>query len=247
MAGDLGLITSANPPLAAIASEFAVPRNIKKSAFLPTRTKACDLLVFNIGQLVTNADTALYRRDPSLSPPPAGPKTGLTMGMVGLASNVAMAVIDGEVVDVGPSPQFADHYTATATVDAGGALVSPGFVDPHTHPVFASHRALEFEMRLKGTSYEEIAVQGGGILNSVRKLRAMGETELLARTLRVFDEFIKHGTTTIEAKTGYGLDAENELKMLRVLSDLHDSHFLDVAITFLGAHEVPDEFRINGQ
>jgi imidazolonepropionase len=152
-------------------------------------------------------------------------------------------------------------------VDARGGVVMPGFVDSHSHPVFAATRVEEFEMRLRGSSYERIAAAGGGILNSAKRLRATPEKTLLENLQRWSAEFLRHGTTTLEAKSGYGLDVDSELKMLRVIrranvceSKLHlrreadavaitnRSHVvLELVPTFLGAHAIPEEYRKNRQ
>lgn len=128
-------------------------------------------------------------------------------------------------------------------VDAGGRLVTPGLVDSHTHPAFAEPRAAEFEMRNRGKSYQEIAAEGGGIRSSVRALRAISEDELVERMLPRLDRFLELGTTTIEAKSGYGLTTEHELKQLRAIRRCNESHPLDLLPTLLAAHEIPDEYR----
>lgn len=128
-------------------------------------------------------------------------------------------------------------------IDAKGMIALPGFVDSHAHPVFAETREMEFEMRNQGKSYLEIAEQGGGIRNSVRKLRALSEDELYKRTLTRIQSFLANGTTTLEAKSGYGLTLDDEIKMLKVIKRLATELDLELVPTFLGAHEIPDEFR----
>lgn len=128
-------------------------------------------------------------------------------------------------------------------LNAKGMIALPGFVDAHAHPIFAETREMEFEMRNQGKSYQEIAAQGGGIRNSVRKLRALSEDELYNRSLERVKTFLVNGTTTVEAKSGYGLTLTDELKMLRVIRRLSNELDLELIPTFLGAHEVPDEFR----
>ena len=132
---------------------------------------------------------------------------------------------------------------ATTVVDAGGGVVTPGLVDPHTHAVFAATRESEFAMRVEGMSYEEVAEAGGGIRSSVRALRAADADELRDNGRNTLDRMLEYGTTTVEIKSGYGLSLDAELKMLRVISELSDTHVLDVVPTFLGAHEFPDEWR----
>ncbi|MGB2696524.1 MAG: imidazolonepropionase, partial [Candidatus Zixiibacteriota bacterium] len=122
-------------------------------------------------------------------------------------------------------------------------VVSPGFVDPHTHPIFAATREEEFELRIKGKSYQEISQAGGGIKSSVRKLRKCSKEELIKLTLPRLDKFLSYGTTTIEAKSGYGLSLEDEIKSLEVIKELNSIHPLDLIPTFLGAHHVPDEYK----
>ncbi len=128
-------------------------------------------------------------------------------------------------------------------VDARGCVVMPGFVDSHSHPAFAASRVKEYEMRLRGKSYEQIAAAGGGILNSARKVRAASEEKLLEHLRHWSAEFLRHGTTTLEAKSGYGLDLESELKMLHVIRRANKEGALDLVPTFLGAHAIPAEFR----
>jgi len=128
-------------------------------------------------------------------------------------------------------------------LDVGGRVVLPGFVDAHTHLVHAANRAEEYELKIRGASYEEIARKGGGILNSVKKLRAATAEALKPRTHRALQEFAAHGTTTIEAKSGYGLDLANELKILRLHKELEKEQPIEIVSTFLGAHVVPAEYR----
>jgi len=128
-------------------------------------------------------------------------------------------------------------------IDATGKVVAPGFVDPHTHPIFFGTRENEFEMRVQGKSYREIAEAGGGIRFSVRQLRTASKEQLIQHALPYLDRFIQYGTTTIEAKSGYGLSLEDEIKSLEVIQELNRIHPIDLIPTFLGAHEIPDEYR----
>ena len=128
-------------------------------------------------------------------------------------------------------------------IQANGRLVTPGLVDSHTHPAFAEPRAAEFEMRNLGKSYQDIAAAGGGIRASVRSLRAISEDELVERMLPRLDRFLQYGTTTLEAKSGYGLSTEQELKQLRAIRHCNQEHPLDLVPTLLAAHEIPDEYR----
>jgi imidazolonepropionase len=128
-------------------------------------------------------------------------------------------------------------------VDVGGRVVLPGFVDSHTHLIHAASRAEEYELKIQGASYEEIARKGGGILNSVKKLRAATTEQLKQRARGVLEEFASYGTTTVEAKSGYGLDVASELNILRLQRELGDEQPMEIVSTFLGAHLVPSEFR----
>jgi len=130
-------------------------------------------------------------------------------------------------------------------IDAGGGLVTPGFVDAHTHPVFNETRELEFEMRVMGKSYQEIAAAGGGIRASVRSLQSVKYPDLKSKVKQRLVDFLSYGTTTIEAKSGYGLTTAGELLSLQLLKELADDHPLDISRTFLGAHDYPDEYRHN--
>jgi len=136
-----------------------------------------------------------------------------------------------------------NNYNGDSIIDCNQKLVTPGFVDAHTHPVFKNGREKEFTQRISGKSYEEISESGGGINSSIIGVREISETELLDIVINRMDEFLSLGTTTIEAKTGYGLDTESELKSLRVLDHVHNNHKIDIFPTFLGAHSVPDEFN----
>ena len=129
------------------------------------------------------------------------------------------------------------------TIDCRGKMVTSGFVDPHTHPVFYNKRDSEYAMRLAGSSYEEIANNGGGIISSVNGVRKASEDELVSRLDRRLDRFIKNGTTTIEAKSGYGLNIESELKSLSVIDKLNSTHPIDIVPTFMGAHAFPNEYK----
>ena len=174
-----------------------------------------------------------------------GPRRGNSLANLGLVKDGAILVRDGKIVAVGPRAQmerraaakFADKF------DLGGRVVLPGFVDSHTHLIHAASRAEEYELKIQGTSYEEIARKGGGILNSVKKLRAATKEALKRRAASALGEFAAHGTTTLEAKSGYGLDVASELKILDLHRELNQEQPLEIVSTFLGAHVVPPEFR----
>ena len=129
------------------------------------------------------------------------------------------------------------------TIDCQGKMVTSGFVDPHTHPVFYNKRDSEYAMRLSGASYEEIANNGGGIISSVNGVRKASEDELVTKLDKRLDRFIENGTTTIEAKSGYGLNIESELKSLSVIDKLNSTHPIDIVPTFMGAHAFPNEYK----
>ena len=181
------------------------------------------LLVFNIGSLTTN--------DPALG------------GLLGLVEHAAVAIIDGDVAWVGPEVDTPAEYGDLSRLDAGGGAVLPGFVDPHTHLVFAGDRSDEFTRRLRGESYEEILAAGGGILSTVEATRATSEDDLYEAAAERVWQMSANGTTTVEVKSGYGLDVATEEKMLRVAHRLDESLPIDVIPTFLGAHVVPAAYR----
>ena len=174
-----------------------------------------------------------------------GPRRGRSLSELGLIEDGAVLVRDGVIAAVGTRAQVEALPEALAAekLDLGGRVALPGFVDSHTHLVHAASRAEEYELKIQGASYEEIARKGGGILNSVKKLRAAAAGELKKRALGALQEFAAHGTTTIEAKSGYGLDVASELKTLKLHKELAAEQPLEIASTFLGAHVVPEEFR----
>jgi len=157
----------------------------------------------------------------------------------------AVLVRDGLILGVGTRAEVEALPEARAAekIDWGGRVALPGFVDSHTHLVHAASRAEEYELKIAGASYEEIARKGGGILNSVKKLRAATKESLKKRALDALKLFAAYGTTTVEAKSGYGLDVANELKILRLHKELAAEQPLEIVSTFLGAHVVPAEYR----
>ena len=154
--------------------------------------------------------------------------------------DMEIVISDGKIINVGRQLDDADEV-----FDCKNKLVTPGFVDCHTHPVFLDERENEFDMRTKGYTYEEIANKGGGINNSVNGVRSSSEAELINRVTTRMNNFLKLGTTTIEAKSGYGLDLESELKSLKVLHEVNIDHDIDIIPTFMGAHAVPLEYKNN--
>jgi len=175
---------------------------------------------------------------------PAGPKRGPAMRELSIVERGAVALQGDRIVLVGNTEDvLAKAGNAAKTIDASGKVVLPGFVDPHTHVIFAGDRASEFELRLQGASYMEIMAAGGGIMNTVRATRAASLDEIVRQSRERLDTMLAHGTTTAEAKTGYGLDTENELKMLEVMRLLDESHPVNLVPTFLGAHAIPSEYK----
>ncbi|MCB9897396.1 MAG: imidazolonepropionase [Planctomycetes bacterium] len=175
----------------------------------------------------------------------SGPLTGAAMDDLALVAHGAVAVRDGLVLDVDERSVIEARYDARRRVSAEGGTVLPGFCDVHTHPVFTATREGEFDMRARGATYQEITAAGGGIFSSVRALRAAaGERDVLARGLEArLDRFLACGTTTIEAKSGYGLDLATELLSLELLAEAHASHPVDIDPTCLAAHQVPPEHK----
>ncbi|WP_231186021.1 imidazolonepropionase [Haladaptatus sp. DYF46] len=164
-------------------------------------------------------------------------------GSLGIYEDAAIAVIDGDVTRVGATGPVTREFppeNATHAVDASGKAVVPGFVDPHTHALFAGDRSDEFEAKLRGKTYQEILADGGGILRTVQAVREASDEELLANLLSDLDMMLAHGTTTVEVKSGYGLDTKTELRMLDVISRADDRHAVDVVPTFMGAHAIPE-------
>jgi len=149
-------------------------------------------------------------------------------------------VEDNTIIQIASDVQEADEE-----IDADGALITPGFVDSHTHPIFSGNRANEFEMRVAGKTYEEISESGGGIISSINGVRNTDENQLFEECLEKVNFFLGHGTTTIEAKSGYGLTTEDELKSLRVIKRLNEASPLDLIPTFMGAHAIPPEYEDN--
>lgn len=184
-----------------------------------------DLLILNAAQVVTCGDGA--------------PRRGRALADVALIPHGGVAIADGKIVAVGPSAEIAAAYTAPRTLDASGRAVVPGFVDPHTHLVYAGDRIDEFEQRIQGRTYMEIMAAGGGIRRTMHACRAASEDDLYTQSLARLDALFRLGTTTVEIKTGYGLDHGTELKLLRVIAALDQAHPVDIVPTFMPAHAVP--------
>lgn len=189
-----------------------------------------DLLIHSASQVLTVAS-------------PEGPKRGTAMNDVGVIPDGAVAIRDGRILDVGPSDELRSQVRAARSLYAGGYLVLPGFVDPHTHLVWAGERAQEFEMRVAGADYMEIMAAGGGIMNTVRHTRDADLEALVLQGRRRLERMVAHGTTTVEIKTGYGLTVEDELKQLEAIRRLQEESPANLVATFLGAHAVPAEYE----
>jgi imidazolonepropionase len=171
-----------------------------------------------------------------------GPQRGARLGALGIIENGAVAVSGGRVVLVGPTSDVRPRVQPRESIDATGRVVMPGFVDPHTHLVWIGDRANEFEMRLAGASYQDIMRAGGGIMSTVRQTRAASVDQLVEAARPRLSRMLAHGTTTVEAKTGYGLDTGAELRQLDAIFHLSAEGPCTVVPTFLAAHAIPAEF-----
>ena len=176
-----------------------------------------------------------------------GPQRGSRLGQLGIIEDGALVIRDEKIVAVGKTAEIRAAYPGDPTLDASGCVVMPGFVDPHTHLIWGGDRAAEFELKMAGTPYLDILAAGGGIISTVRTTRTASIESLVAqarpRLLRMF----AHGTTTVEAKTGYGLQTATELRLLKALLALEDENRVDIAITFMGAHAIAPEYKDNPQ
>ena len=188
------------------------------------------MLIHNISQLITMK---------------GGPQRGRELGQLGLIEQGAVLMRGDTIKAVGRQDELLSKYPDEPRIDANGKTVLPGFVDPHTHLVWAGDRAVEFEMRLEGRSYLEILAAGGGILSTVEATRAADSQSLYAQTRSRARSMLRHGTTTAEAKTGYGLEYQSELNQLQVLLDLDDEGPLEIVPTFLPAHAIAPEYKTN--
>jgi imidazolonepropionase len=190
------------------------------------------LAILNCSQVVTLAG-------------PPRPRIGIEMRELGIITRAGLFARDGLIERVGPVAEIEKLIDGnTVVVDAGGRILLPGFVDAHTHPVFAGTRVDEFEERSAGATYQEIAARGGGIQSTVNRTRAASVEDLVATCRRYSNWFLRTGTTTIEAKSGYGLSLEDEVKILRAIKQLDEETSLRYVPTFLGAHSVPVEYRM---
>lgn len=189
-----------------------------------------DLLLDHIGQLCV------------IPSQQGNPQRGAGLGELGLMQDAALAIVDGRIAAVGPRESVLREFSANNSIDAGGRLVTPGLVDPHTHLIWSGDRAEEFEQRLAGKTYLEIAAAGGGINRTVRLTRAASMVDLLDQSTARLNRMLTHGTTTAEVKTGYGLNPETESTLLNVIALMDAEHPVDLVPTFLGAHDIPPEY-----
>jgi imidazolonepropionase len=176
-----------------------------------------------------------------------GPQRGRSLGTLGIIENGAVLLREEKILAVGTTTDLRAAYPNEPGLDASGCVVMPGFVDPHTHVIWGGDRAKEFEMRLEGAKYLDILAAGGGILSTVRATRTASIETLIAQTRPRLLRMFAHGTTTAEAKTGYGLQTATELRLLKALLALDDQTPVDLAFTFLGAHAIAPEFKDNPQ
>ncbi len=193
-----------------------------------------DFLLINAGQLVTVAGNSDH------------PKRGEELSEIAVITDGAVAARDGVIAAVGTTSELQDRVELeedAVVIDAQGKVVLPGLVDPHTHVVFAGSREHELEMKIQGMPYLEILARGGGILDTVRSTREASREDLVRTAAKYLDEMLAQGTTTAEAKSGYGLTLKDELKMLEAIRVLQETHPVDLVPTFLGAHAIPEEYK----
>jgi imidazolonepropionase len=196
-------------------------------------------MLVNIGQLLTLR----------LASTNHGPRRGADLKELGIVQDGAVLSVGGKIVSVGTTkdalrdPWFRKNRKKVVEIDCAGKVVLPGFVDSHTHPVFVSPRLVDFEKRIEGASYEEIAAAGGGIRSSLEAVRKAAKAQLTAKVLATLRQMAAYGTTTVEAKSGYGLTVESELKSLEAIRDAASLWPGTVVATLLGAHIVPKEFQ----
>jgi len=188
--------------------------------------KTVDILIQNASELITLKG-------------PNAPRTNQQMSNLSIIKNASVAIDKGKIVEVGNNL----NYRGETTLDAQGKTVMPGFVDCHTHVVFAGSREFELDMKLKGFSYMDILKKGGGIFYTVEQTRQASKEQLLKQSSQRLDTMLSHGTTTCEAKSGYGLETKTEMKILNVQQQLQQTHAMDIVSTFLGAHAIPKDMN----
>jgi imidazolonepropionase len=207
---------------------------VQKRSKQASREKA-DLLIVNAAELIT------------LEGGNAKPRVGKQMRELDIIRDGGLAIRDGRIIALGKSADVRNNVKAENVISANGKTVLPGFVDAHTHLVFAGSREDEFQMRVEGAYYLEILSAGGGILRTVRDTRKASVDKLVEGGLKTLDAMLECGTTTTEAKSGYGLETRDEVKILEVMKRLNQIHTVDIVPTLLGAHAVPPEFKGNTQ
>ncbi len=206
---------------------------------------SADLVIRNIGELLTMRPDSRGRGDRPASPGGVGDEVA-NRAALGLVQDAVVAVSGGKILAAGPRREIEpllEEKPGAQSLDAAGGVVTPGLIDPHTHLLFSGWREAEFAQRLQGTAYLEILASGGGILSTVSRFRTAPDEELLSWARAALDRMLKAGTTTVEAKSGYGLDRDQELRALRLIRRLAEEHPVTVIPTFLGAHAVPAEYR----
>jgi len=193
-----------------------------------------DLVIFNANELIT------------MNTKFGAPRIGKNMSELSIIDNGAIGIKDDRIIYVGTTDELISKFSLNeikTKIDAKNKLVTPGFVDPHTHIIFDGSRENELQMKLEGKSYLEILQAGGGILKTVRETRKASLEKLVENGKKILDRMMSYGTTTVEAKSGYGLSTESELKILKALQILNEEHPLDIVSTFLGAHAIPLEYK----
>jgi len=195
--------------------------------------ESADILIVNAEELLTLAEGGQQ------------PRTGKQMRELGIVHDGAIAIRDGRILAVGKTQDVTKAFRAGYVINAKGKLVLPGFVDPHTHLVFAGSLEDEFQLRVEGASRMELLSSGGDILKTVKETRKAGTEKLVNLGLERLDSMLEHGTTTVEAKSGYGLSTAEELKILEVTRRLNRLHCVNVVATFMGANAVPSEYKGN--
>ena len=190
--------------------------------------ETADILIKNANELITLKG-------------PNKPRTKKEMSNLSIINKGSIAIKNGIVVETGKNLK----YKAKKTIDASGKTVMPGFVDPHTHLVFAGSREFELDMKLKGLTYMDILKKGGGLFSTVNETSKVSKESLLKQSKKRLDTMLSYGTTTCEAKSGYGLETSTELKILEIQKKLNETYSMDIVSTFLGAHAVPKEHGVN--
>ncbi len=192
--------------------------------------KTIDLIIHNIRDLITLKG-------------PNHPRSKEEMNELGILKQVSIAIHEEKIIEIADEAIITSKYQSQENIDASNMLAMPGFVDPHTHPVFVNTRENEFEMRIMGKTYVDISKAGGGILSSIKAVREADEESLYQLAKQRIQRMIECGTTTLEAKSGYGLNTESEIKMLSVIKRLNENMPIDIIPTLMGAHEIPLEYR----